>query len=77
MTAQTFEELLFQLSLCDFDLHRLVNLLSVSSLVILIVLDSCGEQRVDECSLSQARLASHLRKIVSLDMRIVYDNVLP
>ena len=48
----TFEELLLQLSLCDLNLHRLVNLLCMSSLVILIVLDRCGEKGVDESSLA-------------------------
>lgn len=37
----TFEELLFQLGFCDLNLHGLVNLFCVPSLVILIILD-CG-----------------------------------
>ena len=75
--ARTFEELLFQLSFCDLNLHRLVDLFSVSSLMILIVLDSRGEQRVNECSFSQTGLARNLKMSVSLDTRIIFDTVLP
>ena len=50
----TFEELLFQFSLCDFNLDSLVDLLSMPSLVIGVVLDGGGEQGVDECCLAQA-----------------------
>lgn len=46
--SRTFEKLLFQLSLCDLDLNSLVNLLCVSSLVVLIVFDGGGEKGVDE-----------------------------
>jgi len=35
----TFEELLLQLSLCDLDLDRLVDLLRMSSFVVCVVLD--------------------------------------
>lgn len=41
--THTFEELLLELSLCDFNLDSLVNLLGVSSLVVRIVLDGGGE----------------------------------
>jgi hypothetical protein len=61
---RTLKELLFQLGLCDLNLHRLVNLLLVSSLVIGIVLDSGGEERVDEGGLPQARLSSNLDKLL-------------
>jgi hypothetical protein len=37
--AHTFEELLFQFSLRDLNLHRLVDLLGMSSLMVLIILD--------------------------------------
>ena len=37
----TFEELLFQLSLCDLNLDSLVHLFLMSSLVIRVILD-CG-----------------------------------
>jgi len=57
---RTLEELLLQLSLCDLDLHGLVNLLGMSSLVVCVVLDCSGEKRIDEGRLSQSRLASHL-----------------
>ena len=58
--ALTFEELLFELSLGDLNLDCLVHLLVVSSLVVGIVLDGGGEERVDEGSFSKARLASNL-----------------
>lgn len=57
---RTLEELLFQLSLCDLNLDSLVNLLLVPSAMVRVVLDCCGEEGVDECCLSQARLASDL-----------------
>jgi hypothetical protein len=56
--ACTLEELLLELSLGDLNLDRLVHLLVVSSLVVGIVLDGGGEERVDEGGLSQPRLAS-------------------
>ena len=55
------EELFLQLGLGDLDLHGLVDLLGVPSLVVGIVLDRRREQSVDEGRLSQARLSSHLR----------------
>ena len=58
--SHTFEELLLKLSLCDLDLNSLVNLLCVSFLVVGVVFDCCGEEGVDEGSLSQSRLASNL-----------------
>jgi len=48
----TFEELLLQLCLCDFNLNGLVDLLGMSSLVIGVVLDCCREESVDEGGLS-------------------------
>ena len=56
----TFEELLLELGLCDLNLDRLVHLLVVSSLVVGIVLNGGGEERVDEGRLSEARLARNL-----------------
>jgi hypothetical protein len=58
----TLEEFLFQLSLGDFDLDCLVNLICMASLVVLIVLDGCGKEGVDEGSLAQARFAGHLAR---------------
>lgn len=57
---RTFEELLFKFCFGDFNLHGLIYLLSVTSPVVCIVLYGCGEQRVDESSFPQARLASDL-----------------
>lgn len=48
----TFEELLFQLSLGDLDLDRLVDLLCMSLFVIGVVLDGRGEEGVDKGGLS-------------------------
>ena len=56
----TLEELLLQFCLCDFNLDSFVDLLCVPSLVIGIVLDRGGEERVDESCLSEPRLASNL-----------------
>jgi len=56
----TFEELLLKFSLGDFNLNRLVDLLSMSALVVRIVLDRRREEGVDECSLSQTRFSSDL-----------------
>ena len=64
----TFEKLLLQLSLCDLNLHSLVNLLVVAALVVRIVLDGRGEEGVDERSLTEARLASNLYVFVSLQV---------
>jgi hypothetical protein len=50
--ALTFEELLLQLSFCDFDLDGLVNLLCMSALVVCVVLDSGREEGIDEGRLS-------------------------
>tara|TARA_R110002003_G_scaffold145_8_gene13412 strand:+ start:30802 stop:31539 length:738 start_codon:yes stop_codon:yes gene_type:complete len=58
--APTLEELLLQLGLGDLNFDGLVHLLVVSSLVVGIVLDGCGEERVDEGRLSEARLAGNL-----------------
>lgn len=60
VTARTFEELLLQLGLGDLDLDRLVDLLLMPALVVGIVLDGGGEQRVDEGRLAQPGLASDL-----------------
>ena len=59
-TERTLEELLFQLSFCDFDLDGLVNLLLMSALVVGVVLDGGVEQGVDEGGLAESRLASDL-----------------
>jgi hypothetical protein len=60
----TLEELLLELGLGDLNLDRLVHLLVVSSLVVGIVLDGGGEERVDEGRLSETRLAGDLRELV-------------
>ena len=57
----TLEELLLQLGLGDLDLDGLVDLLLVAALVVGIVLDGGGEQRVDEGGLSESRLAGNLQ----------------
>src|ERR1700710_1146575 len=62
----TLEKLLFQFSLCDFDLNGLVNLLRVPALVVGVVLDRGGEEGVDEGSLSESRFTSNLRFISKL-----------
>lgn len=51
---RTLEELLLQLGLCDLDLNSLVHLLDVAALVVRIVLDGGGEERVDEGGLSES-----------------------
>ena len=56
----TFEELLLQFSLCDLNFDGLVDLFSVSLFVVGVVLDRSGEKCIDECSLSQTRLARNL-----------------
>ena len=56
----TLEELLLQLCLCDLDLDCLVHLLHVAALVVGVVLDRGGEERVDEGRLSKARFTSNL-----------------
>lgn len=56
----TFEELLLQLSLCNLNLHSLVDLLRMSSSVIGVVLDGGREKCVDEGSLSESRLTGNL-----------------
>lgn len=58
---QTLEELLFQFGLCDLDFNGLVHLLGVSALVIGVVLNGRRKERIDECRLSQSRLASNLQ----------------
>jgi hypothetical protein len=67
---RTLEKLLLKLSLGDLDLDGLVNLLGMSLLVIGVVLDRGGEERVDESSLAQARLASNLAPPLILYSRI-------
>jgi hypothetical protein len=57
---RTLEELLLELSLCDFDFDSLVNLLLVTAAVVCVVLDGGGEESVDEGSLAETRLASNL-----------------
>lgn len=64
--TRTFEELLLELRLCDLDLDGLVDLLVVAALVVCVVFDRRGEEGVDECGLSEARLASNLRSAVSI-----------
>jgi hypothetical protein len=61
----TLEELLLELGLGDLNLDRLVHLLVVSSLVVGIVLDGGGEERVDEGRLSETRLAGNLLQSAS------------
>lgn len=60
LQSHTLEELLLQLGLCDLNLDCLVHLLMVSSLVIGIVFDGGGEERVDEGRLAEARLSRDL-----------------
>jgi hypothetical protein len=60
----TLEELLLELGLGDLDLDRLVHLLVVSSLVVGVVFDRRGEQRVDERRLAEARFAGDLEGLV-------------
>lgn len=48
--VSTLEELLFQFSLCDFDLDRLVDLLVMATFVIGIILNGSRKQSVDEGS---------------------------
>jgi len=62
-SAHTLEELLLQLGLGDLNLDRLVDLLLVAALVVGIVLDGGGEERVDEGCLSESRLASNLESV--------------
>jgi hypothetical protein len=57
---RTLEELLLQLSFGDLDLDGLVDLLLVPALVVGVVLDGGGEERVDEGRLAQPGLASNL-----------------
>ena len=61
--THTFEKLLLELSLGDFNLDCLVDLLRVSSLMVCIILDSCGKERVDKCCLAQSRFASNLHSV--------------
>jgi hypothetical protein len=68
------EELLLQLSLGDLDFDRLVDLLLVPALVIGVVLDGGGEERVDEGGLAQARLASDHNSEGGTPLR---DNLVP
>jgi hypothetical protein len=57
---RTLEKLLLKLCLGDLDLDSLVDLLLVAALVVGIVLDRGGEERVDEGRLAKARFASNL-----------------
>jgi len=57
---RTLEKLLLQLRLCDLDLDGLVDLLRMSPLVVLVVLDGGGKESVDERGLAQAGLTSDL-----------------
>jgi hypothetical protein len=50
--VRTLEELLFQLGLGNLNLDRLVDLLLVPTLVVGVVLNGCGEERVDESRLA-------------------------
>ena len=59
----TFEKLLLKLGLGDLDLDSLVDLLRVSPLMIRIVFDGCGKERVYKCRLPQSRLTSDLSSI--------------
>jgi hypothetical protein len=61
--VRTFEELFLELSLCDFDFNRLVNLLVMAALVVGVVLDGRGEEGVDEGGLAKARLAGNLMTV--------------
>lgn len=63
-TRHTLEELLLELGLGDLNLDGLVHLLVVSSLVVGIVLDGCGEEGVDEGCLSETGLASDLHSLM-------------
>jgi hypothetical protein len=56
----TFEELLLELSLCDFNFDSLVDLLGMSSFVVGVVFDGGGEEGVDEGGLAQSRFTSDL-----------------
>lgn len=58
----TLEELLLQLGLGNLNLNGLVNLLLVPALVVGVVLDGGGKERVDKGRLAQARLASNLER---------------
>jgi hypothetical protein len=68
----TLEEFLFQFGFCNLDLDRLVHLLHVSTLVVGIVLDRGGEERVDEGRLSESRLARNLSMLDYVHVHPVY-----
>jgi len=57
---RTLEELLLQLSLCDLNLNSLVDLLSMASAVVGVVLDRGREEGVDKGGLSEAGFSSNL-----------------
>ena len=59
---RTLEELLLQLGLGNLNLDGLVDLLLVPALVVGIVLDGGGEQRVNKGRLAEPGLASNLTK---------------
>lgn len=70
--VRTFEEFLFQFCLCDFDFNSLVDLFSMSALVICIILDGRWEQGVYECRLSQSWFTSNLKsQLLSLTIGLV------
>lgn len=56
----TFEEFLFQLCFGDLNLYSLVNLFSMSALMISVILDGSRKEGVDESRFSQSGLASNL-----------------
>jgi len=62
----TFEELLFQLCLCDLNLDGLIHLLGMSALVIGVVLDGGREKGVDEGRLSKSRFTGNLKLSTSV-----------
>lgn len=64
----TLEELLFKLCFRDLDLYRLVYLLVVTALVVGVVLDGGGKERIDEGGLPKPGLASNLG-FVSLGLK--------
>lgn len=56
----TLEELLLKLSLCDFNLDSLINLLCMATLVVGVVLDGGRKEGVDEGGLAESRFTSYL-----------------
>ena len=70
---RTLEELLLQFSLCDLNLNGLVNLLSMASAVVGVVLDRGGEKSVDESGLSEAGFTSNLLYHISALSVLYHD----